>query len=313
MPAPILLFLLLAFVFCCPAAAEPGPADFATRVLAWNGTGGVSGYNNTPEHALGPPSRLATPGVPDNSNLFSFGWGGFITLGFDRPIHNDPRNPGGFDFIIFGNALFAGGDEAWPHREPGYLEVGVDPSGNHQYGPHVVWYWLKGSPSPNSISGFPMPLPDASVNLVGYADCTPTDGSGDPLLPSSPYEPGIAPGSAGGDAFDISWAVDASGAPVHLEYIDFVRITCAVDHVDRVVGRLSTEIDAVSIVRPAMLPGDLDGDGAVDMADAVLAARIATGASEATDSQREAGDLTGDGQVTFADVSLLLRKVSGLG
>ena len=60
---------------------------------------------------------------------------------------------------------------------------------------------------------------------------TPTDGRGDPLAPNTndPLLGGITPGSAGGDAFDLSWAVDAQGGPVKLDHADFVRITHALD------------------------------------------------------------------------------------
>jgi hypothetical protein len=296
------------------AGSARGAGDFATKVLAWDGAGGVIGYNATPGNALGPPSTAATPGVPDNSSLFSFGWGGYLTLGFDHPISDDPRHPGGYDFIVFGNSLYLGGDETSPHREPGYVEVGVDSTGQHSYGDgsKVVWYWLKGTPAPNSIAGFPIPLPSADSTVVGYADCTPTDGAGDPTYPDDPFTPGITPGSAGGDAFDLAWAVDASGAPAHLASVDFVRITCAVNVVIPPYGRLSTEVDAVSLAAP-VVSGDVDGDGHVTIADAALTARAAAGLITLSERQQRLADLTQHGGIpTTGDVALILKRSAGL-
>lgn len=52
-----------------------GPDDFATRVLAFDGANGAAGYDD-PSLALGPPSELALPAIPDNTAVVSFGWGG---------------------------------------------------------------------------------------------------------------------------------------------------------------------------------------------------------------------------------------------
>lgn len=304
---------LFAALVCRAFAAGPvSKADFATKVLAYNGIHGVPGYTSHPEYALGPPSATATPNVPDNSSLFSFGWGGYITLGFDKPITNDSRHPGGYDFIVFGNAFYAGGDPTAPYREPGYVEVGVDPTGLHQYDTGVKWYWLKGTPAPASISGFPMAFPGWTDPLIGYADCTPTDGSGDPLVPSDPFFATITPGSAGGDAFNLDWAVDSNSAPVHLNYADFVRVTCAVNALTNLGSPYSTEVDAVSLVRPRV-PGDVDYDNAVTLSDACLALRAALGTDVLGPEQERRADVSAhEGPPTVADAALILRTAAGL-
>jgi hypothetical protein len=313
MKAASIISVFLLAVPACAIGGPVSPADFATTVLEYNGTNGVYGFDN-PADALGPPSADATPSVPDNTSVVSFGSGGFLTLGFSRPILNDARHPGGYDFIIFGNAFYAGGDEEAPNREPGYVLVGVDPSGNHQYGDgsSVVWYWLKGSPAPASLGGFPMAMPSLTETVWGYADCTPTDGSGDPLVPDDPLTPGIAPGSAGGDAFDLDWAVDGNGAPVRLDYADFVRIGGATNGVSAVTGRESTEVDAVSLVRPRVM-GDVDFSDNVTLADAVLILRAANSLVTLDDEQTLRADLTGDSAVTAADAGAALRLAAGLG
>src|SRR5205085_10885885 len=94
------------------------PTDFATHVVAFDGTNGKKGFNTRPEAALGPPSAAATPTVPDNGDIVSFGWGGSITLAFDRPILHDPLHPGGYDFIVFGNSFYVGANPEISFESP---------------------------------------------------------------------------------------------------------------------------------------------------------------------------------------------------
>jgi len=123
----------------------------------------------------------------------------------------------------------------------------------------------------------------------GYADCTPTlrlgDLNGDNVIddpnavaevfytrPDNPLVVGLTPGSAGGDAFDIAWAVDeVTGAPAQLEGFDFVRISTGVNYIpaNTALGEISTEVDAVADVAMGRL-GDSENDGDIDLADLVL-------------------------------------------
>jgi hypothetical protein len=298
------------------ARALTGPfssEDFATKVLAFDATNGAAGYDD-PSRALGPPSADALPGVPDNTAVVSFGWGGMLTLGFDQPISDDPRHPGGYDFIVFGNAFYIGNDASATWHVPGYVEVGVDTTGKHAYGDGttVAWYWLRGNPAPASLAGYPYPTTDFTTNYAGYANNTPTDGSGDPLAPDDPQTPDISTGTAGGDAFDLAWAVDeTTGEPAALAFADFIRIHCAVDGTHPVVGRYHTQIDAVSLVRPRIL-GDVGMDGAVSLSDAVLACRAVNGLDALTEEQRRRADMAADGgEPTTADVAAILRRAAG--
>jgi hypothetical protein len=232
------------------------PADFATAVIAADGTNGVRGYTENPERLLGPPSVKATPEIPDNSGVFSFGWGGSVTLAFDRPILNDPRHPSGMDFTVYGNALYVGGDENVSYQEPAFVEVGLDLNGNGRPDPDEPFYLLRGRPDPGSPPGFQLGsglfgvVDHQETPVWGYADVTPTLGAGDPLVPDDPMTPGITPGSAGGDAFDLAWAVDQQGKPAALDHADFIRITHALNATSP-FGVSSSEIDAVSLVRPS--------------------------------------------------------------
>jgi len=67
-------------------------------------------------------------------NLGSFG--GYIVFSFDEPVQNDPGNPYGVDFTIFGNPL-----TYW--SEPGIVSVMKDDNGNGKA--DDTWYELAGS------------------------------------------------------------------------------------------------------------------------------------------------------------------------
>ena len=70
-------------------------------------------------------------------------------------------------------------------------------------------------------------------------------------VPDNPFEVGITPGSGGGDAFDIAWAIDpATGQPAELDGFDFIRITNGVNYVTTYFGELSSEIGGVADVAP---------------------------------------------------------------
>ncbi len=155
---------------------------------------------------------------------------------------------------------------------------------------------------------------------VGYADLSPTlplgdtdaDGvSDDPgadaasffTRPDNPFRVGIDPGSAGGDSFDIAWAIDpATGEPARLPGFDFIRLSTASNAVNPLFGEKSAEVSGVADVRAQPDRFDLDGDGRVDVEDlyAWHAKRAAgDGAADAN------GDLT----VNRADESLVRRAV----
>ena len=128
------------------------------------------------------------------------------------------------------------------------------------------------------------PLGSASTSegFCGYADCTPglllgdldADGAIDDetvtaesffTRPDDPFVVGVSPGSGGGDAIDISWAVDAStGLAANLQSIDFVRITTAVNFAHPVFGENSTELSGIAEVRVGAGTTDFNGDGVTD-------------------------------------------------
>lgn len=83
----------------------------------------------------------------------------------------------------------------------------------------------------------------------GYADNKPINRGVDLQTPDNPYTPETLEG-CGGDAFDISWAVDAEGNSIDLDQIDFIRIYTGVAKNAGVIGEVSTEISGIAATKP---------------------------------------------------------------
>lgn len=229
--------LLLAGALLAPRAQ----AQYATRVLAYDATGANPNFTDATK-ALGRPSPDSTPDAPDFTSVVTVGRAGFLVLGFDVPIlpHEE-----GYDLSVFGGAFYVGGDIHVRFQRPGQVEVAVDDGSG--YTPDTVFYRLQGSPEPRwggALSG----VDDREFTSWGYASVTPSDGSADPLVPNDPFQSGIQPGSAGGDAFRLDWAVDAEGNPVVLDHADFVRIRAADARSDSGEPLNYTVVDAVAII-----------------------------------------------------------------
>ncbi len=265
-------------------------AQFATQVVAYDATGANPNYTN-PVNALGPPSTVSTPSTPDNSGIVTIGSGGYLVLAFDSPLKPDATRMNGYDFIVFGNAFYVGGNSHVRYQKPAIVEVGVDSSGNG-YDASDPFYVLQGSPNP--LSGYPFKgIDDRQFTTWGYANVTPTNGAGDPQIPTDPFASGIGAGSAGGDALKLSWAVDGSGKRVTLDHVDFIRI--------RTAGNWPCAIDAVAIVRSAgrSVSGTLTLDG--EATAALPAVQVEIRNPGAT-TPAQTFDLTTGGSFTLAPI-----------
>lgn len=167
--------------------------------------------------------------------------------------------------------------------------------------------------------------------VYGYADMSPTarlgdlNGDGivdDPTIPpelfytrpSDPFTVGVTPGSGGGDAFDIAWAIDPyTGEPANLSEFDLIRITTAVHAVYGILGELSAEIDAVANVRAGRL-GDLQNDGVIDWEDFAMQAACGAGPQRPyPPSPCRVLDMDEDGDIDLHDFGLLQREFTGPG
>jgi hypothetical protein len=221
-------------------------AQFASSVVSYTqGTGANSSYNN-PDAALGAPTTdigyqnadpFNAPYLP--SDIVGLGAGGSLTLQFASPIINNPANPYGVDFIVFGHAGFniVNGN---------YSGGGITDGSLYQGGVGVV----NVSVSMDGTTYYPLIAPSSvSAQVDGLF---PTDASGNPFLPVNPVLTAASfagqdlagirslyAGSAGGTGFDLSWA------GVSLSSVDYVRF-------EVVSG--SAYIDAVSEVQPVPEP-----------------------------------------------------------
>lgn len=261
-----------------PAAAE---SPYAWRVAAAD-VAADSDYGD-PANALGGPARTV-PGwgeiPPTTVNPVSPAWGpgrlvtlasadgdtgGSITVEFDHGVLDDPRNPFGLDFIVFGNAMHALGGGAYFDgvsdpaglvvdtdtivAERGLVEVSADGE---------TWFAFADGPwaddfAPTFAYCYDPENPDASL----------FDGNrwwGAPADATRPVDPAAGPGdfkgrtladyarlydgSAGGTGFDIS-GFDLPRDGLGRKYVRFVRIT-SLDPFD------TTEVDAVADVAPAV-------------------------------------------------------------
>jgi hypothetical protein len=227
---------------------------------------------NNPAKALGRPYGISVS-VPDNSSVVTLGDGGSITLGFNKPVWDDPRNPHGLDFIVFGNACWISGDPSYRWQEPAFVEISMDANENGL--PDDEWFLILPNKLPSQLVGAPAQNADTGSSrtiLRHYAEYTPTL----PLppektpeefytVPDRPSYEGdplsllIDEGSGGGDAFDIAAAVKqvSPGVPVvpyvyaNIPYFNFIRITDAiVGDYQGILGEISAEIDAVADVSP---------------------------------------------------------------
>ncbi len=292
-----LVFLALLLALATESSAQLNRADQLFHYLPAPGQFINVGGIGTPGAAA------AMPQSPDS--LVSLGsFGGAVVYGFPKPVANDPDNPYGVDFTIFGNS-FSGSSE------PGIVWVMNDENGNglpddtwyeiagsSHFHPHTIkdyqltWHrepdgsarWRDGAgkeghlrknsfysqpyfPNPSlfpQISGDSMLvtgtlLPYAAAwkggqvvlpaLAFGYADNRSVNRQVSPDLPDNPYTPNVREG-AGGDAIDISWAIDSNGNYVDLESIHFVKIVTGVRSSLEPIGEASTEIADIVATKP---------------------------------------------------------------
>ncbi|HDP35575.1 MAG TPA: hypothetical protein ENN29_10750 [Candidatus Hydrogenedentes bacterium] len=277
-PLPVLVVAVGMLSFPFATFAQPLNPPWADAVVSANAIDPVPGFTD-PSKALGKPVGGGVY-APDQSSVYSIGRpgpapGSFITLAFNTPIENHPENPNGLDFIIYTNAFWVGGKPNVRWSEPGLVEISEDVNGNGI--PDDSWYVIPGSRNTNRSAlpqGIPNPYPplagvvtnpnlDGTEYDWGYMGMSPTvqEYLDNYMRPDDPFTVGLTDGSGGGDAFDISWAVDEDGNPANLERIHFVRVNAFINDSLDPFGYVTPEIVAVSAVAP---DNDTDGDGIRD-------------------------------------------------
>ncbi len=271
-----------------PLSGGPLPAEspYGWRVAAAD-VASVGMYGN-PTNALGHPSlsvpewkQQNVPPTPATPAAAAWGAGvivsletagdedvgGSITLEFDHPVLDDPRNPFGLDFIVFGNALqqivTSGGSGVVGNADPSNIVFGTG-TGNPEPGlvevsqDGATWFTFTNGPYADSFAPTLSHLYDPE-----HADSSLFDGNlwwGATADATRPVDPAVSfgdfqgknlaeyatlyDGSAGGTGFDIAGfdlPADAQGR----KWIRFVRITTLDPN------QATTEIDAIADVSPA--------------------------------------------------------------
>jgi hypothetical protein len=318
-----------------------GESPFASLVVEYAPAPGQFVSNptfNDPTRALGPPQGGGTS-QPNNASVVTLGgFGGSITLAFDHTVMDDALNPLGLDAIVFGNAYWVGGNRDRHWAECAAIEISLDANGNGLA--DDAWHIILGSHLewPTDDNALPTDLFGASVvvnpharteveGIYGYAEYAPTlllgDTDADNLVddftvtpemfytvPDDPFEVGITPGSCGGDAFDIAWAIDPlTGEPAQLSGFDFIRITTAVNFVSPIFGEKSAEIDAVADVSPDRF-GDADNDGDIDLAD-FAEFQNCFGVLLSMEPACESLDREGDAKIDLEDARGVIVRITG--
>ncbi|MEO1129882.1 MAG: hypothetical protein AAFX05_09290, partial [Planctomycetota bacterium] len=176
----------LALLAC---AVTSGAGDFADLLFEYTPSPGqfvnepspfTAQVFNDPMAALGPPIGGGTLAA-DNTKLVTLGgfggavagssastYGGALIVGFSQTVLDDPCNPYGLDAIVFGNAIWVGGDPNRRFAEAGVIEISRDANGNGL--PDDAWYVVRGSSIPA--------VPSASIESQDWDD--------DPVTPTPP-------------------------------------------------------------------------------------------------------------------------------
>lgn len=279
-PRRRLLTVCCLFLTAFPGAVSALGPPWASSVVSHNAIDPEPGFN-APQNAVGEPVG-GTVYAANNTKVHSIGRpgpapGSYILLKFDTPIEHHPDNLMGFDFIVFSNAFWTGGNPLRKWVEPALIEISEDVNGNGI--PDDPWYILPGSrtldrsvlplgmPNPNPpLAGNVLnPATDGTEHDWGYAELTPTLQKylDNYMRPDNPYEVGLTERSGGGDAFKIAWAVpvDASGNPEGITRFHFLRVSAFINAVDGAVGPITPEISGVAAVARDL---DTDGDGILD-------------------------------------------------
>jgi hypothetical protein len=225
--------------------------------------------------------------------VVSIGLGGRLTLELGEDIVDDPANPYGIDFIVFGNAFFW--DLAWPLGVAGQLYAEGGPISVSEDGLNFI-------PVPGAVA-------DGAMPTLGYLDVGPYS-----EVPGEvesdfrmPFDPKLAKSPMAGLSFEeLRELYGASGggrgvdiAATGLARVRFVRI-------EGPPGSGSTEVDALTVVAPPLV-ADLDDDGLVGPGDlAILLGNWGATGKPGT----PVGDLDGDGAVGAGDLTRLLGSWS---
>ena len=109
-----------------------------------------------------------------------------------------------------------------------------------------------------------------------------------------------------------SWKKATSATLDGDEYVMNTEITAPGEHTLVVTNDNFVVTIRFTIVAPAAIDGDMDGDGEITVADALAVLRIAAKLAEETPEALRIGDMDGDGEITVSDALRVLRIAAKL-
>lgn len=272
-----------ALLACWQAAPVQAASPYASQIVATTSQFGNLAMYNDPSAVLGEPARMATNNDPEGgvgefhvavtqaaynrdpagNNLLttlarrsvggSYEYGS-ITVKFDEPVFDDPTNPYGIDFNVFGNAFYAGSDyldDAADLRSQFLSGVGAEPVLVSVSPDNVNWYTYAAGPfgdTPFPTQGYGWSGESFDSTGSGWTEATDFTKPVNPTLASllGTIGSGLSAadaidsyvGAGGGTGFDL--------APSGFEWIQYIRVEAtAASH--------GGEIDGFADVRPAVL------------------------------------------------------------
>jgi hypothetical protein len=108
-------------------------------------------------------------------------------------------------------------------------------------------YFLEGTCLNGSVDTSDPEIIKSNMRAFGYAD-NHSRGVAPYTLPDNPYTTETE--NAGGDAFDLSWAVDENGNYVEMDEAHFIKLQTGVLANGGWIGEVSTEITGACVVEP---------------------------------------------------------------
>lgn len=272
---PLVLLSALFFFGAGTAAASP----YATEVVSYSSTLTGSSLYNDPYAVLGAPAtnfantwgsattsrvKLVEPaynvGLSGEKLITTLNQGQSIVVKFDHQVTDDPDNPYGVDFLVFGNSFYTGsGTVSDASNMNTYMLSGGGFFGGAGFFEDVVvsvsqdgvnWYTYSNGPYgdnayptnaylwnaddavwTNTVSDFTKPVNPAVFSaLLGHSGVSAADAI-------AAYQ-----GSGGGTGFDLA----ESG----YSWIQYIRV-------EGISGHSGGEIDAFADVAPVPIPGAL--------------------------------------------------------
>ncbi len=127
-------------------------------------------------------------------------------------------------------------------------------------------YTLSGTKIKEDIDRSTPTMVKSYPQAFGYAD-NHVRGTAPYTTPDNPYT--IAVENSGGDAFDISWAVDAYGDYIDLDTIHFVKVQNAIQADMGWLGEVSTEIAGAVDISPNASISGIDEALVIDLPDTI--------------------------------------------